>query len=108
MRLSNSHLEILEKQLKKINQTILVKIPLSEFNTKGKVDVPKLMWEEAVNFNAFISQREKESPYKAIQYERLVDPYADVEDLPQNYPDSMLDEQVDEEESVSFFEDYDS
>lgn|GEM_PF-4947349 len=108
MRLSNNHLETLEKQLMKINQSILVKIPLSEFNTTEKVDVPTLIWEDVVNFSAFISQREKESPYQAIQYEQLVDPYADVEKLPQVASDPTLNEKLDSDKGATFFEDYDS
>ncbi|MGX2947073.1 hypothetical protein [Enterococcus alishanensis] len=77
--MTTESLDSLEKELKKINQEVLGKIPLTEYNTTKKIEVPELIWDKKINFEAFVATCEKKSPYRNVQYEHLIDPYADVD-----------------------------
>lgn len=77
--MTTESLDSLEKELRKINQEVLGKIPLTEYNTTEKIGVPELIWDKKINFESFIAACEKKSPYRNVQYEHLTDPYADVD-----------------------------
>lgn len=108
-------IDTLERKLNDINQSVLKNVPIDTIDSEKKPEIPSSIWAETIDFNQFIAERERESPYKGICYEQLVDPYADAKnDTEESQTREVVSELTKEKEVIEskdanadYFEDYD-
>lgn len=108
-------IDTLDRKLKEINQSVLENAPIDTPDTETIPEIPSSIWAETIDFNQFIAERERESPYKGIHYEQLVDPYADAptkiesSDSKESISESSKEKECkdDKDTSAEYFEDYD-